>query len=175
MTTTLILNTSLIVLSLKYINVRYENISNVSKWIFDELIKTQYKDSKLSSALNRLDLESIDLLIKLNRDKRVVNDLFIYTLFKNKFQNNLLEIIDIFINNNVDIHMEDELILMQSSRFGYYEAIQFLIDNGVNIRANNDEALRLASYNSHFKICDLLIKNGADRNNQTDDLSNKLN
>lgn len=81
-----ILNTSLIVLSLKYINIKYENISNISKWIFDKLVESQYKDFKLQMTLRRMNevkeinFEIISLLIKFDHDKKVINE-FLSILF----------------------------------------------------------------------------------------------
>lgn len=140
----MVINISLIVLSLKYINDNYKNVSSVSKWMYEELVKSQYDDCKLVKSLNKLDLESIDLLIKSSRDKRIINDLFSYALLSNKSQDDLLKIIKIFVNNNnTDIHADNKLILMQASFFGYHDIIKFLIDNGVD--GSSRKALGISS------------------------------
>lgn len=175
-------NTSLLVLSLKYINNKYEIISNISKWIYEELVKSQYDEFKLRSMLYKvhklkeIDLEIIDLLIKFDHDRKVVNEflsIYVKPYMYHEKDGDFLKMLKIFIDNNVDIHINDEIILRQASYFGLYNTVKLMIDNGADIRTKDDEALRLASNGSHFKVCDLLIENGA--NEQKFDIRTILN
>lgn len=60
------INTSIICLSLTYLNNNYLCVSKVSKWIFDKLEETQYKDDKLLQALNN------ENIIQFVKDKNIV-------------------------------------------------------------------------------------------------------
>lgn len=166
-----ICNISLIVLSLKYINVKYENISNTSKWIYEELIRNQYKDSKLKRVLDnnindlrKIDLEIIDSIVKFNQDENVIINFLsecLSCLFCRK-EYIFLKLLQILINNNINICIGN-LILIEASDLGYYNIVKLLIENGADVNAEDNEALRRAGNNFHFKICNLLIKNGADK------------
>lgn len=52
-----------------------------------------------------------------------------------------LELLQLFLDHELDIHIENEFILRYESIKGDLEAVQFLLDHGANIHANNDEAL----------------------------------
>lgn len=69
------INTSLIYLSLKYVNKNYRFICKASKWINFELTKYKISNEKFSKSLDKKDFEIIDKLIKF--DKTIIFKFFI--------------------------------------------------------------------------------------------------
>lgn len=171
-------NTSLIVSPLKYINNNYENISNVSNWIFNELVKSQYKDFKLKKVLTRFNsrvkigskiesvklyLEIINLLVKFDYNRTIVNEFLLVKIIPLNYRNIIisLKILEVFVNNNIDIHIENEL-MKKTCRYGRYILFDFLINNGADVHVNDDEALQIASCVIYsINIRKVLLKNGA--------------
>lgn len=71
------MNTFIICLSLKYLRKNYNLISNVSKWIYFELTKLDYKESEFIESLDKKDLETIKNLIKFNEDIDLISEYLI--------------------------------------------------------------------------------------------------
>ena len=60
------------------------------------------------------------------------------------------------IENDANIHADDNYALKYASDYGHIDIVNLLIERGANIHAENDYALRWASYNGHIEIVKLL-------------------
>lgn len=63
------MNISLIVLSLKYVNDKYALVSNISKWIYNELINHNLNSEKLIKITIKKDLKLLrSLLFRISKN-----------------------------------------------------------------------------------------------------------
>lgn len=67
------MNVSLICLTLKYLRTNYKLISCTCKWIYFELSKMNFSESKFIKALEKENLEIIKDLIKFNENKDILD------------------------------------------------------------------------------------------------------
>ena len=70
------------------------------------------------------------------------------------------EIINIIIENDGDIHAQNERALRLASSSGNLDIVKCLIKYGADIHACNDEALRKACVSGHLSVVECLIKYG---------------
>lgn len=183
-----ILNVFLICLSLKYLNNNYENISDVSKWIFNEMIKVQYNDSKLFKSLNKLDFETSKILLKFVKNIQIIDD-YLLEIFREEFihcynivkfllynqihinsdwmlihacEQNQLDVIKLLLDNGANIHIKHEYPLYSACRDGYTEIVKLLLDKGAKItNKRRYTVLENAIIHDHYHLVKILIGNGA--------------
>lgn len=130
-------------------------VSSLSRWLFEELVNINYKDSVLSTSLDRQDIDAVQSIIHLMKDKVTLNNFIRRCYFENtKISYKLAKIL---IKNGANIHIRNNHLLINACKNGDYDLVKILIDNHASIYARNHEALRFAIIKNHNDIIDLLI------------------
>lgn len=149
-------------LVLKYLRNNYEFTSNLSKWIFNELVKINYSNNKLSKALDKRDFEIIKILIKFNKDINLLSDYLVrYCRSKEKY----FDVIELLVKNGTKrskkfIHCWNDRALGWACTNGYTDVAKLLIENGAYIHSQNNKVLSFACANGRIDIVKLLIESG---------------
>ena len=78
-------------------------------------------------------------------------------IIKNKYFDMFLEL-DF---TKFDIHVDDDIALTMTSRYGHIDAVKHLVKNGANIHSCDNRALRESSYYGHIEVVKFLVENGA--------------
>lgn len=157
------LNISLVHLSLKFIKKNYSSVSRVSRWIYFELSKFNYKESKFIKSLNRKDIKSIKILINFNENINLLSEYLITYCCCDH-----LNIAKLLIDYGANVHHISNYALRYASANGYIDMVKLLLTNGADVHVLNDEPLKMASYYGHLNIIDLLLINGANVRAQND-------
>jgi len=142
-----------------------------AKKINESILKGKSNDEVIQ-ALNNLNLDSNDLLIKtvglgiLDGVKKALNN-GVSVKAKNfalqwAVVYNQLKVIKLLLDKGADIHTDDNYALRLAAERGYLEVVKLLLRSGADVHANNDYALRYAAYNGHLDVVKLLLRNGAD-------------
>jgi len=70
--------------------------------------------------------------------------------------------VKLFIEEDVDIHFDNDYALRLASSHGHLNVMQYLVEQGADIHANDDMAVRYAAEKGHLYIVQYLIEQGAD-------------
>jgi hypothetical protein len=184
------INTSIIHSSLKYVNSNFKLTVKLSKWIYEELVKINYKDSKLLKSLDLKCYDIIESILYLVENKNNFSRRLIDGYSLKDDTSELLNLIPMFIkfdiyigiNNKIFIsnacyhrridilkllitHKEisqstKDTLLLDECTRGCYEIIEILIDNGANIYYSRHCPILVACINKNIQIVKLLIKRG---------------
>jgi hypothetical protein len=57
----------------------------------------------------------------------------------------------------INIHMNKDMALRMSSKYGHLEVVKYLVEQGADIHANNDRALREAAKNGHLEVVKYMV------------------
>lgn len=83
-------------------------------------------------------------------------------------QNAHFEIAKLLLENKVNIHADNDLILRQAVRKHNLEMVKYLIEKGANIHAEDDESLKIAARKGNLEIVKYLVEHGANIHAQKD-------
>jgi uncharacterized protein YaaW (UPF0174 family) len=145
------INTSIVHSSLKYINNNFELIVKLSNWIYNELRNINCNQLKLNNLLDKSKIEQVELLIKTNDVKDLLNNYILTTSSKIKY-----EVVELLIKYNVNIHIEEEKLLFIACRFGDCDIVTTLINNGADIETYGQLAMLEAWLHGHKLVVCLI-------------------
>ncbi len=77
-------------------------------------------------------------------------------------ENGNISMVRSLLNQNVNIHIDDEHALLTASNHGHLEIVRLLLDHGADVHARHDDAIVQASSEGHLGVVRLLIERGAD-------------
>jgi ankyrin repeat protein len=86
---------------------------------------------------------------------------YLNSFFISSAENNLMEFVKLFLENNVNIHYLDDHALRYAVLRGHYEMVIYLIENGANIHQWEECALFWALTVNDEKMVKLLLHHGA--------------
>jgi len=89
---------------------------------------------------------------------------YINHFFISSAENNLLDFVKLFLENNANIHFQEDHALRYAALRGNNEVVKFLINNGANIHEWEECALFWAVCNNDEEMVKILLDNGADKN-----------
>lgn len=83
-----------------------------------------------------------------------------------------LELVKYLVEYGIDIHANQDELLMRACSYGNLELVKYLVENGAGVNAQNGKALVVTSHSNsyfphlknYFKIVKYLVENGADVN-----------
>lgn len=73
-----------------------------------------------------------------------------------------IEILKLLETRGLDIHLEDDFILVCSCKTDDLEMVKYLVENGANLNARNNEPLKVSIEHTSIDTFEYLIENGAD-------------
>ena len=80
-------------------------------------------------------------------------------------ENNIMEFVKMFIENNADIHYFENYAIRYAALKGHYDMVKYLIQEGANLHDWEECALFWALTNNDNEMVTILLDNGANKNN----------
>jgi ankyrin repeat protein len=74
------------------------------------------------------------------------------------FALHLIDIVELLLNRDADIHALDDDALCVASEKGHLNVVELLLDNDADMHANDDYSLRRAYDNGHMAVVELLCQ-----------------
>ena len=92
-----------------------------------------------------------------------LNVLMLDSIRNNQYGSELINLktIQAFVEAGVDVHVENERLLINYAAHGMYSIVKYLIENGADIHAANDYALRRIVHLNDIEMVKYLIEKGA--------------
>lgn len=75
-----------------------------------------------------------------------------------------LNIVMYLVDQNADIHAEDEGALRLAASNGHLDVLKYLIGQGADVRARHDQTLQLAAMYGHLDVVEYLLSQGVSIN-----------
>lgn len=157
------MNSSLITLSFQYLDNNYKTISNISTWIFNILVMSQYEDRKIIRSLFRADIDIANLIINLIYNKEIIK-LYSHKIISTfKFSKDTFHhIVKLLVLHDLcDIHYDNDYVLTHSIENNDIDLIKFILEHYSYECFDLDKLLETASYDGHYDIIKFLLDNGA--------------
>lgn len=80
-------------------------------------------------------------------------------LKQSKFIHENLELIKLFLENNIDIHTNDEQLIYYAVVLNNFNLVEFIFNNGINPNSKNNNLLKTAIIFERIEILKLLLDN----------------
>lgn len=138
----------------------------ILKFLYDNGCDIHYNNDILFIESLDTDTDTIEFFLERNVDM-YAHDFKAIDYIVN---NGCVTYLQLFIKHGLDIHFDNEYILMLCTetyeknayyKIDTYNLLKFLIDNNADIHCLNDKPLRLACMYRNFKNVKLLVENGA--------------
>lgn len=151
------MNISIFCSSLKYININYTVAISLATWIYDDyLIKYNYNSAIFLRALAIEDMDTILLAKDFTfTELHLENYLCMYTKLKGCKQS--VDVIKILLDNQADIHFNNDISLINASRCNNTEVILLLLEYGANVHAHNEELLYWICYYRNEQLLKFIL------------------
>lgn len=142
--------------------VTFKEVVKLSENIFYGLRTTNYHDKLLELIYNQEDVIAFEEVIDLVDNKYLVTRfLHIFEAYwrndRERWLKNILKVID-----HIDVSYLKNTLLVQCSRYKYYNFVERLVEKGIDLRIRGGNALLWAGYNGNLEIIKFLTIKGAD-------------